>query len=114
MRVYVDDFIIRGTSEAKVKEFKKTMVRIFEMTHLSLLWSDLGIEVHQCKSQIALSQILYTTRILESFKMVYCNPTNTPIEAQLKVTKEGDGRSVDVTLYRSLIGSLRYFIHDLK
>ena len=43
--------------------------------------------------------------------MVECNPTNTPMEAQLKLKKEGGGRSVDVTLYRSLIGSLRYLLH---
>ena len=48
--VYVDDLIITGTSEAKVKEFNKTMMRIFEMTDLGLLCSYLGIEVHQCKS----------------------------------------------------------------
>ena len=52
--VYVDDLILKRRSEAKVKEFKKTMMRIFEMTNLGLLCSYLGIEVHQCKSQIAL------------------------------------------------------------
>ena len=54
--VYVDDLIIMGASEAKVKEFKKTMMRIFEMTDLGLLCSYLGFEVHQGKSQIILSQ----------------------------------------------------------
>ena len=110
--VYVDDLIIMGASEAKVKEFKKNMIRIFEMTDLGLLCSYLGIEVHECKSQIALSQNLYVAHILESFKMVYYNPINTLMEAQLKLKKEGGGRSMDVTLYRSLIGSLRYLLHS--
>ena len=44
--------------------------------------------------------------------MVECNLTNTQMEAQLKLKKEGGGRSVDVTLYMSLIGSLRYLLHD--
>ena len=66
-----------------------------------------GSEVHQYKSQIALSQKPYAAHILESFKMVDCNPTNTPMEAQMKLKKEGGGRSVDVMLYRSL----RYLIH---
>ena len=51
------------------------------------------------------------TYILESAQMVECNPTNNPMEAQLKLTKEAGGRRVDATLYRSLIGSLRYLIH---
>ena len=109
--VYVDDLIITGASEAKVKEFKKTMMKIFEMTDLGLLSSYLGIEVHQGKSQITLSQRPYAAHIFESFQMVECNPTNTPMEAQLKLKKEGGGRSVDATLYRSLIESLRYLLH---
>ena len=36
--VYVDDLIITGASEAKVKEFKKTVMRIFEMTDWGLLY----------------------------------------------------------------------------
>ena len=111
--VYVDDLIITGASEAKVKEFKKNMMKIFEMTDLGLLCSYLGIEVYQGKSQITLSQRPYVAHILESFKMVECNPTNTPMEAQLKLKKEGGGRSVDATLYRSLIGSLRYLLDNM-
>ena len=48
--VYVDDLIITGAREAKVKEFKKNMMKIFEMTDLGLLCSYLGIEVHQGKT----------------------------------------------------------------
>ena len=67
--VYVDDLIITGASEAKV-EFKKNMMKIFEMTDLGLLCSYLGIEVYQGKSQMTLSQRPYAAHILESFQMV--------------------------------------------
>ena len=40
--------------------------------------------------------------------MADCNAVNTPIATGLKLTKEGEGRSVDSTLFKSLIGSLRY------
>ena len=43
--------------------------------------------------------------------MVEYNPTNTPMKDQLKLKKEGGERSVDATLYMSLIGSLRYLLH---
>ena len=105
--VYVDDWIIAGASEVKVKEFNKTMMTIFEMTDLGLLCSYLGIEVHQGESQIALSQKPYAAHILKNFKMVNCNPTNTPMEAQLKLKKEGGGISVDAMMYRSLRYLLR-------
>ena len=108
VRVYVDDLIITGESEAKVEEFKKNMIRIFEMTDLGLLYSYLGIAVYQGKSQITLSERPYAAHILESFQMVECNPTNTPMGAKLK---KGGGRSMDATLYRSLNKSLRYLLH---
>ena len=81
------------------------------MTNLGLLCSYVGIEVHQGKSQIDLSQKPYAAHILENFKMVDCYPTNTLMEALLKLKKEGGGRSVDSMLYRSLVGSLRYLLH---
>ena len=79
--VYIDDLIIMRASEAKLKDCKKTMMKIFEMKDLGLLCSYLGIKVHQGKSQIALSQRPYVAHILESFQMVKCNPTNSPWEA---------------------------------
>ena len=69
-RVYMDDCIIIRESEAKVKEFKKSMMQIFEMTDLDFLCSYLDMEMHQGKSQIALSQKLHAVHMLKSFKMV--------------------------------------------
>ena len=81
------------------------------MIDLGLLCSYVGIEVHRGKSQIDLSQKPYAAHILENFKMVDCNPTNTLMEALLKLKKERGGRSVDSLLYRSLVGSLSYLLH---
>ena len=37
-----------------------------------------------------------------------CNPISTPIDCGAKISKEDEGKVVDPTLYRSLVGSLRY------
>ena len=68
------------------------------MTDLGLLCSYLGIKVQQCKSKIALSPKPCVMHILDSFKMVYCNPTNTPLEARLELKKEEGGGRVDAML----------------
>ena len=107
----MDNLIITWASESKIGEFKKNMMKNFEMIDLGLLYSYFGIEVHQNEFQIALSQKPYATNILENFPMDYCNPTKTPMETRLKLKKEGGGRSVDATMYRSLVGSLRYLLH---
>ena len=36
------------------------------------------------------------------------NVVNTPVAMDLNVTREGEGKSIDPTLFRSLIESLRY------
>ncbi|XP_020262561.1 uncharacterized protein LOC109838541 [Asparagus officinalis] len=46
--------------------------------------------------------------ILEKFKMNECNPVNTLVAIEMKLSREGDGRLVDSTLFKSLVGSLRY------
>ena len=46
--------------------------------------------------------------MLDKFNKKNCNVVNTPIVIVLKLTREGEGKLIDPTLFRSLIGSLRY------
>ena len=65
----------------------------------------LGIEVKQQQDGIFISQKKYMKEILEKFKMSNCNPVNTPIATG---TREVIGDFVDLTFFKSLVGSLRY------
>jgi hypothetical protein len=40
-----------------------------------------------------------------------CNPCDTPMEPRLKLSKESSAPPIDCTLYKSLIGSLRYLVN---
>jgi hypothetical protein len=42
-----------------------------------------------------------------------CNPAATPIEPWLKLSMKGSDKAVDSTLYRSIVGGLRYLVHTL-
>ena len=109
--VYVDDLIVTGPISAHIKEFKVKMMKLFEMSDLGLLNSYLGIEVIQGKSSICLNHRTYAMNILEQYNMTDCNLAHSPMEARLKFVKSEQDSSVDSTLYRSLIGSLRYLTH---
>jgi hypothetical protein len=63
--IYVDDLIITGVEEQKVKVFKAQMKKVFDMSDLGLLCFYLGVKVRQDASGIALCQTHYTKRILE-------------------------------------------------
>ncbi|MGV7343164.1 reverse transcriptase domain-containing protein, partial [Mycobacterium kansasii] len=92
------------------EEFKQAMFKEFEMTDGGLMSFFLGIEVKQQVGGIHIFQKKYTKELLEKFQMVDSKAVNTPATIGLKLTKDGEGRNVDSTLFKSLIGSLRYLI----
>ncbi|XP_020266633.1 uncharacterized protein LOC109842135 [Asparagus officinalis] len=100
--------IYKGSSTEMLAEFKAAMFNEFEMTDNGLMSYFLGIEVKQQQEGIFISQKKYMKEILEKFKMNECNPVNTPVAIGMKLSREGDGRFVDSTLFKSLVGSLRY------
>lgn len=109
--VYVDDLIVTGSNEDKISEFKKRMRSIFEMSDLGKLTYYLGIEVNQTKDGIIMKQEAYASKILEIAGMSTCNATQYPMEPKLQLTKDENGKPIDPTMYRKIIGSLRYLIH---
>lgn len=109
--VYVDDLIITGGNDTDIAVFKRQMKTRFSMSDLGLLSYYLGIEVKQSARGICLCQSAYAGRILNKMGMQDCNPTHTPMEARLKLTKSSKAPEVDHTQYRSVVGSLRYLVH---
>lgn len=57
---------------------------------------------------IFISQENYAREVLKKFNMINCNPVNTPMECGIKLSISDDSNKVDKTLFRSLVGSLRY------
>ncbi|GJT78628.1 ribonuclease H-like domain-containing protein [Tanacetum coccineum] len=59
------------------------------------------------ESLVVLSQKKYALEILDRAHMANCNPSRTPIDSESKLGSDGNPVS-DLTLYRSLAGSLQY------
>jgi hypothetical protein len=104
--LYVDDLIFTG--DFGIEEFKSVMKDEFEMTDLGLMRYFLGIEVHQSKAGIFISQSKYAHEILKRFNMINSKATPTPVITGLKLSKEDEGSKVDPTLFKRLVGSLMY------
>ncbi|KAL4335379.1 hypothetical protein GQ457_07G009100 [Hibiscus cannabinus] len=103
--VYVEQ--PRGNCEM-IDEFKKAMMGEFEMTDLGLMSYFLGLENKQGDEGIFISQEAYAKEILRRFKMEDCKPVNTPIDCGVKPSLHDMGKVIDATLYKSLVGCLRY------
>ena len=91
-----------------VGDFKHIMMKEVERTDIGLMSYFLGIEFIQGDDGIFIHQRKFDTEILKKFKMEDSNSVKTPIETGIKLTKEGDGRTVDATYFKQIVGSLRY------
>ena len=67
----------------------------------------LGFQVKQIKEGIFISQEKYTND-LKRFNMDECKPIKTPMPSKGHLNLDEGGKTVDQTLYRSMIGSLLY------
>jgi hypothetical protein len=108
--VYVHDLVITGSSLVAVDELEE-MKRTFLMSDLILLSFYLGIEVRQDAGGITLRQAHYAKKILEMTDMADCKAAATLMEERLRLSQDNTTKEVDVTLYRRIVGSLRYLIH---
>ena len=106
--LYVDDLLITGSHDKSVSRFKSELMREFEMTDLGVMNYFLGIEFHKSKVGLLMHQRRYALDILKKCDMEHCNASITHCEARLQLSKSDEEDDVDPTLYRSLIGSLRY------
>jgi hypothetical protein len=108
--VYVDDLMVTGTSVEAIMHFKDQMQSMFAMSDLGLLSFYLGIEVQQSSHSITLKQAAYAAKLVEKAGLSDCNPVHIPMEPRLKLSKDSQNPAIDKTLYRSIIGGLRYLV----
>ncbi|KAK2981153.1 hypothetical protein RJ640_013475 [Escallonia rubra] len=102
------DWTDRDKEQYMFDDFKKEMTKEFEITDIGLMSYYLGIEVKQRYDGIFISQEAYTKEVLKRFNMENCNPISIPIQVEKKLSRHVKGGPIDRTLFRSLVGSLRY------
>ncbi|XP_050257635.1 uncharacterized mitochondrial protein AtMg00810-like [Quercus robur] len=97
-----------GTNRKMVEDFKKAMMKEFEMTDLGLMKYFLGFQVRQSTGEVFICQEKYIEDLLKKFHMVACKPVSTPMSSNEKLQQEDAVEKVDAKTYRSLVGSLIY------
>ncbi|KAK2402146.1 putative mitochondrial protein [Trifolium repens] len=106
--LYVDDLLVTGSSLVEIKNFKSQMQSEFEMTDLGKLTYFLGMELLETSGGIVLHQAKYAKEILRKFEMVDYNSSVTPADTKVKIEDDDTSEAVDSTMFRQLVGSLRY------
>ena len=108
--LYVDDLFITG-AEHLIAHCKRDLASEYEMTDIGLMHDYLGMEVWQEPGHIFLRQGKYAVDILKRFRMEDCKPMCTPMITNWKQLHASEGKLVDPTIYRQLIGSLMYLVN---
>lgn len=106
--LYVDDLIYTGNSVSLLENIKASMMSEFAMVDLGLMKFFLGVELIQDEHGIFINQQKYAGEILKRFGMKNSNSVRNPIVPGQKLSKTRNGEVADPTVFKQLIGSLRY------
>lgn len=106
--LYVDDLLIAGAKLSEIQELKKQLSRGFKMTDCGEVKHFLGVKIQydQREGRMLLSQTSSVEKMLTKFGMAECNPSRSPMEKALQLTKSQDDSIQEP--YRELLGSLMY------
>ena len=107
-QVYVNDIIFGLTKDELAHSFSKLMQDKFEISMIGELTHFLGLQIHQQDSGIFLSQSKYARNLVKKFGLESASFVRTLMSPNVKLTVDLLGKSIDSSLYRSMIGSLLY------
>ena len=109
--VYVDDMILAGKSDERMKMVKEMLAERFEVKDMGPLRHFLGVKVdHNIKNGTAwIGQPAYTDNLLKKVGMENAKPVKTPMTPNVQLRKATeDDECFDQTLYQSAVGGLLY------
>ncbi|GJR22598.1 retrovirus-related pol polyprotein from transposon TNT 1-94 [Tanacetum coccineum] len=116
VQIYVDDIIFGSTCQECVNRFCREETwggggdhaRYVEMSMMGELNFFLGLQIKQLEDGIFFNQSKYIKEMLKKFGLEDSKPMKTPMSMEKKLTKDEEGKFVDKTKYRGMIGSLLY------
>ncbi|XP_028793532.1 uncharacterized protein LOC114749204 [Neltuma alba] len=68
----------------------------------------LGLQIKQRKNGIFISQTKYLRELLKKYGLEQAKSTNTPMSSTISLDVDENGKDVNLTKYRGMIGSLLY------
>ncbi|GKE14643.1 retrovirus-related pol polyprotein from transposon TNT 1-94 [Tanacetum coccineum] len=69
-----------------------------------------GLQISQSPRGIFLNQSKYALESLKKYEMGSCDPVDTPMVEKSKLDEDRQGKAVDHTHYRGMVGTLMYLI----
>ncbi|GKC05204.1 retrovirus-related pol polyprotein from transposon TNT 1-94, partial [Tanacetum coccineum] len=108
VQIYVDDIIFASTKPDLCETFSNIMCSKFQMSMMGKLSFFLGLQISQSPRGIILNQYKYALESIKKYGMETCEPADTPKVEKSKLDEDPQGKDVDPTRYRGMIGTLMY------
>ncbi|GKA75122.1 retrovirus-related pol polyprotein from transposon TNT 1-94 [Tanacetum coccineum] len=108
VQIYVDDIIFSSTNTAMCNEFANQMTTKFKMSMMGQMSFFLGLQISQSPIGIFINQSKYASEIVKKYGLLTTDSVDTPMVEKNKLDEDLQGKQVNATLYRGMIGSLMY------
>ncbi|GKA96507.1 retrovirus-related pol polyprotein from transposon TNT 1-94, partial [Tanacetum coccineum] len=102
------DIIFASTDPTLCETFSEIMCSKFNMSMMGKMSFFLGLQISQSPRGIFLNQSKYALEIIKKYGMETSDPVDTPMVEKSKLDEDLQGKVVDPTRYRGMIGSLMY------
>ena len=106
--VYVDNILIANNDPQVVADLKVVLNKQFKLKDLGNLKYFLGLKVIRSGKGISLCPRKYALKVINDVGVLGCKHVKTPIEVNLKLSKDEGELLNDAGMYRRLIGRLLF------
>ncbi|GJX34108.1 retrovirus-related pol polyprotein from transposon TNT 1-94, partial [Tanacetum coccineum] len=108
VQIYVDDIIFASTTTELCDKFFEIMCSKFKMPMMGKITFFLGLQISQSPRGIFLNQSKYALESLKKYGMESCDLVDTLMVEKSKLAKDTQGKAIDPTHYRGMVGTLMY------
>ncbi|GKB52779.1 retrovirus-related pol polyprotein from transposon TNT 1-94 [Tanacetum coccineum] len=113
VQIYVDDIIFAASTPELCDLFSKIMCSKFKMSMMGKISFFLGLQISQSPRGIFINQSKYALESLKKYGFDSCDPVDTPMVEKSKLDEDKEGKVVDPSHYRGMIGTLLYLTAGL-
>ncbi|GJR93366.1 retrovirus-related pol polyprotein from transposon TNT 1-94 [Tanacetum coccineum] len=108
VQIYVDDIICDASTPELCNLFAKIMCSKIKMSVMGKISFFLGLQISQSPRGIFINQSKYSFESLKKYDFDTCDPVDTPMVEKSKLDEDKEGKAVDPSHYRGMIGTLLY------
>ncbi|GJZ52067.1 retrovirus-related pol polyprotein from transposon TNT 1-94 [Tanacetum coccineum] len=108
VQVYVDDIIFVASTPELCDLFARIICLKFKMSMMGKISFFLRLQIFQNPRGIFINQSKYALESLKKYGFNSYNPVDTPMVEKSKQDEDKEGKAVDLSHYRGMIGTLLY------